>query len=555
MSASGESDMKKMAVIGSAGVGKSSLCNVLAGLSHDDNAFPVSDELTSCTYKTTGEIIEWRGTSGRVTRIHLIDTPGLNNEDSGGDNYNIDQMVDYLKEADYVNVFLLVINGCNPRFDNSLISMLKVFQRMFGKKFLQDNAVLAISKWPFDKKSIKKRGQKDGQMIDRLNRRLQELQFIDADRSIPVIFIDSHYDSEDEDEEQKFNEELKKLYTKLIEYPALACNTFRAVNVDDNKLAQLPQGRFSVWRIGGDSNKWFGLDEDNHNGETSGTMKSGLAAKELTKVAAGTAPFADKAIIAALKTGANTGKVLGGMGGGLGIAFGAGEMGFAIYSLITGSATLKTVEDIHNAILEARDRPLVRITQRELVVLDKAATDISLLVKEIKKYHEQVNGSKTATGGVSVVGGGLTIAGIFFPPLLIAGVAASILGASFSFMASMFELSLTHKEKLKGIMDGLVEVQIVVKEVNSQADDRAGEEAIPMQQWPISDDTLCIICNDATINARFLPCGHDNFCLGCARRILGGGAIQEVGPQEPRCPLCRDFAFVVEPHTRPTSVS
>ena len=78
-----------------------------------------------------------------------------------------------------------------------------------------------------------------------------------------------------------------------------------------------------------------------------------------------------------------------------------------------------------------------------------------------------------------------------------------------------------------------------------------GEGATPMHQRPISDGTSCVICSDAMINARFLPCGHDNFCLMCARRILKGGATQEYGPQEPRCPLCRDFAFVVEPYTRP----
>ena len=80
-----------------------------------------------------------------------------------------------------------------------------------------------------------------------------------------------------------------------------------------------------------------------------------------------------------------------------------------------------------------------------------------------------------------------------------------------------------------------------------------GEGATPMHLRPISDGTSCVICSDATINARFLPCGHDSFCLVCARRILEEGAIQEYGelPQVPRCPLCREFAFVVEPYTRP----
>ena len=85
-----------------------------------------------------------------------------------------------------------------------------------------------------------------------------------------------------------------------------------------------------------------------------------------------------------------------------------------------------------------------------------------------------VHVAKASTGGVSVVGGGLTVAGIFFPPLLIAGVAASVVGASFSFMASMFELTLKHKEELKSIMEELLLVRIVVKEINCQEEDGAG---------------------------------------------------------------------------------
>ena len=166
MSVDVESGMKKMAVIGSAGAGKSSLCNIFAGKRHDDGTFPVGDELTSCTYTTSGKTVEWRGTSGQ--QVHLFDTPGLKNEDSGGDNFNINQMVEYFKEANYVNVFLLVINGANPRFDSTLIFMLKVFKRMLGKQFLQDNGVLAITNWAFDKKSVKRRGQRGSDMTAKL---------------------------------------------------------------------------------------------------------------------------------------------------------------------------------------------------------------------------------------------------------------------------------------------------------------------------------------------------------------------------------------------------
>ena len=41
-------------------------------------------------------------------------------------------------------------------------------------------------------------------------------------------------------------------------------------------------------------------------------------------------------------------------------------------------------------------------------------------------------------------------------------------------------------------------------------------------------------------NALLVPCGHYKFCLPCANSIVNGDAIQEDGPQEARCPICRD---------------
>ena len=62
------SGMKNMVVIGSTGTGKSSLCNVLAGRDHDDDVFPASAEMASCTNKTTGKTVEWRGRRG-ITKL------------------------------------------------------------------------------------------------------------------------------------------------------------------------------------------------------------------------------------------------------------------------------------------------------------------------------------------------------------------------------------------------------------------------------------------------------------------------------------------------------
>ena len=43
---------QKVMIIGKTGTGKSTLCNVISGLPHDANVFPVSAKAVSCTQET-----------------------------------------------------------------------------------------------------------------------------------------------------------------------------------------------------------------------------------------------------------------------------------------------------------------------------------------------------------------------------------------------------------------------------------------------------------------------------------------------------------------------
>ena len=126
-----------MVVIGMTGTGKSTLCNILSGQKHDnEEMFPVSQNMDSCTNITTAERVCWRGSSSNFP-FTLIDTRGLNDPLPGKDTNNIAEMCQTLKDLKTVNTFVIVFNGSNPRFDLSLISMIKIFQGMFGQKFLE----------------------------------------------------------------------------------------------------------------------------------------------------------------------------------------------------------------------------------------------------------------------------------------------------------------------------------------------------------------------------------------------------------------------------------
>merc|ERR1719186_2044371 len=217
-----------MVVIGSTGTGKSTLCNIVSGRKPDDQGlFPVSSGMSSCTNKTTANKVEWSGEEGR--EFVLIDTPGLNDPTPLKDSVNILEMAEELKKLEAVNVFLIVFNGASPRFDSSLIAMVRIFQGMFGKEFLEKNVVFEFTNWGHDKQSVRRRGEDKNEeyWTREINRKLGEAVGEEVDA--PAVFIDSLYDENDLQQKEKFEEEMRKLEEYLHGFPPYACEGFEAV--------------------------------------------------------------------------------------------------------------------------------------------------------------------------------------------------------------------------------------------------------------------------------------------------------------------------------------
>ena len=118
-------ELKKLLVVGKTGSGKSSLCNVLSGYSFNADLFEVSAESTSCTQKTNFRNVFFNG--DRMKPISIIDTIGFGDPNNDTDATIISDLVVKLKNnCDYVNLFLITVNGQDPRLDGSLIGTLKV---------------------------------------------------------------------------------------------------------------------------------------------------------------------------------------------------------------------------------------------------------------------------------------------------------------------------------------------------------------------------------------------------------------------------------------------
>ena len=87
----------------------------------------------------------------------LIDTIGFDDPKNDTDANIISELVMRLKnDCDYVNLFIIAVNRQNTRLDASLIGMIRIFERMFGKEFWKQ-CVLVFTRLSMDQKAVSKR--------------------------------------------------------------------------------------------------------------------------------------------------------------------------------------------------------------------------------------------------------------------------------------------------------------------------------------------------------------------------------------------------------------
>lgn len=118
--------------MGLTGCGKSTLISKASGQSA-----PVGDELISCTSKLEMYSFHSRDRSGRIVKVHLIDTPGF--DDTNRPDVEILQEIVYWLSSAYDNGFFLdgivyLHNITAPRFDQKSRRSLEILKALVGKQ-------------------------------------------------------------------------------------------------------------------------------------------------------------------------------------------------------------------------------------------------------------------------------------------------------------------------------------------------------------------------------------------------------------------------------------
>ena len=182
-----------MVILGNTGDGKSTLCNRL----NDDKSeygdkgpFKVSDDAKSQTKHV--KHIEYYDRREN-TKYIIVDTPGINDSEQNDDSH-INDLVNYLYGCGGVNMFILVRNGTNIRFDANFQKMLNQYEDYFGTKFWKHLIiVLTRIEGKERKRFYEKRKDKELQNILYKHYNLKEKGMRNA-KDIPIYAIGSdHY--------------------------------------------------------------------------------------------------------------------------------------------------------------------------------------------------------------------------------------------------------------------------------------------------------------------------------------------------------------------------
>ena len=228
---------KKLLVVGKTGSGKSTICNVIAGLDYKSSTFKVSSSAEGCTGSTQLVDVSFDGRTDRP--ISLIDTIGFDDRERDDNKIIQDLILNLKTKCDYVHLLLLIVNGQSPRLELSLSTMLGYFQEMFGESFWKQTAVvftrLSMKKETKDDR-MRASSQTDQQIANEYLKKV--VNTFPKSRGLNYVFLDACRDIKDATSQKAFRNSMEQVWKMLQEAPGLPTDRVKHAESEKNKLLQ-----------------------------------------------------------------------------------------------------------------------------------------------------------------------------------------------------------------------------------------------------------------------------------------------------------------------------
>lgn len=246
----------RIVILGPAGVGKSSLANVLIGR---DKEYKNTGEQRECftvsatslpgkagvTQETCDEVGPWLGEGQNVSyylcilqlvhfvigQITVVDTPGfgVNLEEEEA---TIDGLVDFLRnKIKFVDAFIIAFKQTDNRVTQSFKTMIKIVDGIFGEEFWE-NVIIEATHWSYSARDIEKRGAlTEEAWLNNTPKRTLKSTAPNIDE-LKAVFIDTFYWDKDKNEIEKFKENTEKLFKFATEKKPFHCKDIQSVKHD-----------------------------------------------------------------------------------------------------------------------------------------------------------------------------------------------------------------------------------------------------------------------------------------------------------------------------------
>ena len=221
----------RIVIIGSRGVGKSSLANSLMGR-HPLDDREIIQNLTrfkdGCFYspwqgyydKTTYTCYDQGPFLGNLPRnlsrptypnVTVVDTPGFGDADTTSELQMVMRLVEVLKkDIKCVDAFVICFNKNKVKsMDKAMANLLTFFEEMYGKSFWE-HAILEITFYAHHALNLTINDEEENKIEGVVNDMLK--RELDVKLDLNAIFIDSHYHDKYPEESVAFAKNAKRLF-------------------------------------------------------------------------------------------------------------------------------------------------------------------------------------------------------------------------------------------------------------------------------------------------------------------------------------------------------